>query len=109
EMFTPPAPTTVIVFKSDSYYKPFKPNPNLAGYFQPGKDVNYITLTSEQSSQDSFRIIFHEYVHQMVDNTLVSVPVWFNEGLAEYYSTFEIDDDKKVAIGKAVPEHVFWL
>jgi tetratricopeptide (TPR) repeat protein len=45
----------------------------------------------------------------MVDNTLVSVPVWFNEGLAEYYSTFEIDDDKKVAIGKAVPEHVFWL
>src|SRR5260370_35019852 len=36
--FTSPVPTTVIVFKSDSSYKPFKPNPNIAGYFQPGED-----------------------------------------------------------------------
>ncbi|HJZ78948.1 MAG TPA: hypothetical protein VKD91_01340, partial [Pyrinomonadaceae bacterium] len=33
---TSPVPMTVIVFKSDSSYKPFKTNPNLAGYFQPG-------------------------------------------------------------------------
>src|SRR5262245_22401655 len=43
-----PVPMTVIVFKSDSSYKPFKTNPNLAGYFQPGDDVNYITLTTEK-------------------------------------------------------------
>src|SRR2546430_10344290 len=41
-----PVPTTVIVFKSDSSYKPFKPlyqgktNDNVAGYFQQGEDVN---------------------------------------------------------------------
>src|SRR2546422_10923715 len=44
-----PVPTTVIVFKSDSSYKPFKVNPNVAGYFQPGEDVNYITLTTERA------------------------------------------------------------
>ncbi|HMF58478.1 MAG TPA: hypothetical protein VK619_19190, partial [Pyrinomonadaceae bacterium] len=38
-------PTTVIVFKSDSSFKPFKPGPNIAGYFQAGPDVNYIALT----------------------------------------------------------------
>src|SRR5437660_10664677 len=82
-----PVPTTVIVFKSDSSYKPFKVNPNVAGYFQPGEDVNYITLTTEKSSDEQpFRTIFHEYVHLLVENTMgATVPLWFNEGLAEYY------------------------
>src|SRR4029453_18949044 len=47
-----PVPTTVIVFKSNGSYKPFKVNPNASGYFQPGEDVNYVTLTSEKSSAE---------------------------------------------------------
>jgi hypothetical protein len=39
-----PVPTTVVVFKNDDSYRPFKPNESSAGYFQPGPDVNYITL-----------------------------------------------------------------
>src|SRR5215471_12534809 len=54
-----PVPTTVIVFKSDSSYKPFKVNPNVAGYFMPGDDVNYITLTSERGEEHPFGVIFH--------------------------------------------------
>jgi tetratricopeptide (TPR) repeat protein len=107
-----PVPTTVIVFKSDSSYKPFKVNPNVAGYFQPGEDVNYITLTSEKSSDDQpYRTIFHEYVHLLVENTLGgTVPLWFNEGLAEYYSTFDINDDnRKVILGDLVRNHVLYL
>src|SRR5258706_3566703 len=46
-----PVPTTVIVFKSDGSYKPFKANQNIAGYFQAGEDVNYITLTTEKASE----------------------------------------------------------
>ena len=54
--FTTPVPTTVIVFKSDSSYKPFKPRPNTAGYFQPGPDVNYITLSTEiRGEQDPYK------------------------------------------------------
>ena len=107
-----PAPTTVIVFKSDSSYKPFKVNPNVTGYFQPGEDVNYITLTSEKSSDDQpFRTIFHEYVHLLVENTMgATVPLWFNEGLAEYYSTFDItDENRKVILGDLVRNHVLYL
>jgi tetratricopeptide (TPR) repeat protein len=107
-----PVPTTVIVFKSDSSYKPFKVNPNVTGYFQPGEDVNYITLTSEKSSEDQpFRTIFHEYVHLLVENTMgATVPLWFNEGLAEYYSTFDItDENRKVILGDLVRNHVLYL
>jgi len=106
-----PVPTTVIVFKSDSSYRPFKPIPNVSGYFQPGPDVNYITLTTEHRGveQNTFNIIFHEYTHLLVNATSGNVPVWFNEGLAEYYSTFSITDDQKVALGMPISNHVFLL
>src|SRR6266446_4354107 len=110
--FTSPVPTTVIVFKSDSSYKPFKPNPNVAGYFQPGEDVNYITLTSERYSDDNpFAVIFHEYTHLLIENTMGhTVPLWFNEGLAEFYSTFNVtDENRKVILGDLVRNHVLYL
>ena len=118
--FNTPVPTTVVVFKSHSSYAPFKPNPNVAGYFQAGSDVNYITLTTEVpgandpnvvgvSSQDAFKVIFHEYTHLLVNNTFKDAPLWFNEGLAEYYSTFIINDDQKVVIGRNIGHHVYLL
>src|SRR2546430_14725953 len=108
--FSSPVPTTVIVFKSNNSYKPFKPNPNIAGYFQSGPDVNYITLTTEvNGEQNPFSVIFHEYTHLLVNNTSGNVPLWFNEGLAEYYSTFSITDDQKIELGKPISNHVYLL
>src|SRR5438105_5920674 len=102
--FNTPVPTTVIVFKSMGAYKPFNPGNN-AGYFQKGEDVNYITLTTD-GTQNPFSVIYHEYVHQLVDNTSGNVPVWFNEGLAEYYSAFNIEEDRKVHLGELIPYHL---
>src|SRR6202008_860386 len=108
--FNTPVQTTVIVFKSDSSYAPFKPQANTAGYFQPGSDVNYITLTTEvRGQQDPFTVIFHEYTHLLVENTFENAPVWFNEGLAEYYSTFSITDDQKIRLGTPIGSHVYLL
>lgn len=108
--FNTPVPTTVVVFKSDSSFNPFKPRANTAGYFQAGPDVNYIALTTEvRGQQDPFNVIFHEYTHLLVENTFESAPVWFNEGLAEYYSTFSITDDQKIRLGTPIGNHVFLL
>ena len=108
--FNTPIPTTVVVFKSQSSFGPFKPGPNLVGYFQPGQDVNYISMTTElQGDQDPYKVIFHEYTHLLVNNTIDSAPLWFNEGLAEYYSTFSITNDQKFVLGRAIANHVFLL
>jgi len=108
--FSATVPTTVVVFKSDSSYRPFKPNANTAGYFQPGPDVNYITLTTEvKGEQNPYNVIFHEYTHLLVNNTMGNAPTWFNEGLAEYYSTFSISGDQKVELGKPIASHVYLL
>ncbi len=37
------------------------------------------------------------------------MPTWFNEGLAEYYSTFSITDDQKVVVGRPIASHVYRL
>jgi tetratricopeptide (TPR) repeat protein len=102
-----PVPTTVIVFKSMSSYKPFNPS-NDAGYFQKGDDVNYITLTND-ATQNPFSVIYHEYVHLLIDNISGNAPTWFNEGLAEYYSTFIIEEDRKVHLGELIPYHLITL
>lgn len=108
-------PTNVIVFKSAAAYKPYKPkrsdgkiDTNIAGYFQPGEDVNYITISTEREDAETYGTIFHEYVHFMVDTTFgkSDVPPWFNEGLAEYYQTFEIEEDQKVKLGLPQSGHL---
>lgn len=112
---TSATPTTVVVFKNQSAYKQYAP-PGSAGYFQAGEDVNYIALSGAETGSDNpyaqtaFNVIFHEFVHLLVKNNLQNVPTWFNEGLAEYYSTLEVlDGDKKVQIGKPIANHVLYL
>jgi tetratricopeptide (TPR) repeat protein len=109
--FNTPVPTTVMAFKNKSSYEPFGP-PNTSGYFQAGADVNYIALSTDwyrRGDDGLFRIIFHEFTHLLVDNTLKNSPLWFNEGLAEYYSTFKISDDQKFEIGIQPGNHLFFL
>ncbi len=115
---TASVPTTVIVFKSNASYKQFKPKRGdgkidnfVAGYFQPGDDVNYITLTTEGTDTDTFGTIFHEYVHFVLNSSFgkSEVPPWFNEGLAEYYQTFEIEGDQNVKLGMHQDGHVLLL
>jgi tetratricopeptide (TPR) repeat protein len=110
--FNTPVPTTVVVFKSKNSYQPFGP-PNTSGYFQSGPDVNYIALSTEpygpQGRDAIFNIIFHEYTHLLINNTLKNAPLWFNEGLAEYYSTFSISDDQKFEMGIEPNYHLLYL
>jgi tetratricopeptide (TPR) repeat protein len=108
--FNSDIPTNVIVFKDAGSYKPFKPRNSkwVAGYFQPGEDVNYITLSTDGKIEDTYGIIFHEYVHYLLETNFgkTDLPPWFNEGLAEYYQTFSIKEDKEVLLGGLQKNHL---
>ncbi|MFN8008320.1 MAG: tetratricopeptide repeat protein [Terriglobia bacterium] len=111
----PPYPGTVIVFKNESSFRPFKPlyqgKPmNVGGFYAAGPDVNYIALCLETSNDNPYHVIYHEYVHQLLNGFKVKYPLWLNEGLAEYYGTFAVTDgDKKVLIGKPIANHILFL
>lgn len=87
-------PTTVIIFRDDASFLPFKPlyqgrPANLAGFFQPGSDVNYIAISLDPRERDPFSTAFHEYVHLHVKDNIPGAPLWLNEGLAELYGSLQ--------------------
>jgi len=105
-----PVPTVVIVFPNDGAFVPFKPQYQgkpkpVAGYAAPGLDLSYIAMISAGEVSD--RVIFHEYTHMILANAIAGVPLWLNEGLAEFYSTFALmDDGKRAQIGRPIAEHL---
>ncbi len=113
----PPAmPTILYAFDDRKAMEPFVPlyhgrPATLAGYCLCGgtADANLI-VASLASYADSSAIIFHEYTHLLIRNTAHTVPVWLNEGIAEYYSTFRLTDEGRGAeIGRPVEQHVALL
>ncbi len=103
-------PTIVIVFPNDKMFEPFRPVYNgkhvdLDGLFLPRQDVNFVLLGPRQTDE-SWRIVFHEYSHLIVNNVVPNLPPWLNEGLAEYYSSFELGrGGGQVIIGKPIGSH----
>jgi Tfp pilus assembly protein PilF len=108
------APITVMVFKSDGAFKPFKPlyngkPANLSGYFQRTPDEDLIALTNDAKSEEyPLKIIFHEYVHYLTSRTPRRWPIWLTEGIAEVYSTFLVRKNQ-VMLGAPISNHVFYL
>jgi hypothetical protein len=98
--FNTPVPTTVIVFQGRDSYGPF----SLAKHRRilstgPTSTTLRSSTRSRRGTEDPFSVIFHEYTSPASSKTLSKeVPLWFNEGLAEYYSTFRISDDQKITL-----------
>jgi tetratricopeptide (TPR) repeat protein len=108
-----PAPIVVHVFGSERAYQPFMPLFNgkrvdVGGYFQEAAGAYYITLNIE-AGERAYPTIFHEYVHLLVGSSLADVPVWFNEGLAEYYSTYQMYGEREASLGRVKEQHVLEL
>ena len=111
-----PVPTTILLFRNHDSFRPFKPKhkgktrDEVGGYFLARWDVNYIALTADKRGISPFEVIFHEYVHFIVNNHLTDAPLWLNEGLAEYYSTFTMfDNEEKMRIGGPIGRHILTL
>lgn len=101
-------PVRVMIFRDDASFAPYKPlyqgkPSSAAGYFQQGRDYNLIAMRQDTEGE-SLRIIFHEYVHLLTSSVPRRWPVWLNEGMAEFYSTFRISGDK-VILGSPVSYH----
>jgi hypothetical protein len=61
-------------------------------------------------SDEAMRIVFHEYAHLVTANVGRNIPTWLNEGLAEYYSTFEPSaGGREAVIGRPILSHLAQL
>lgn len=108
-----PIPTYIYVFKDRRSFNPYRPlqtngEPlDVNGFFYRRQHANYIAV--DGSRRDAMiGTTLHEFVHFYLSYRTLNIPVWFNEGLAEVYSTFEVVGDH-VNIGKIIPQHLHWL
>jgi tetratricopeptide (TPR) repeat protein len=115
EHFDGAVPTTVVVFRDERAYEPFKPVYRgqtasfVAGYFQPGPEVNYITLALDTGASrgGGSSTLLHEYTHLLVNNYFSAAPLWLKEGLAEFYSTARVSSDRRrLTLGAPIPQRV---
>jgi tetratricopeptide (TPR) repeat protein len=64
---------------------------DIAGVFQPGTDRNFIIIDS--SMYKAWPVVFHEYSHYLLYGNYAQMPLWFDEGFAEYFSTVKMVDN----------------
>ena len=102
--FRRPAPTTVIVLDDDDDVEELGLTPEADGYFLAGRNENFIILSPESRSRKPFEPIMRDFFLAIADDNLAEVPVWVREGLAEFYSTIQFDDDLLV-MGRLIEEH----
>ena len=55
-----------------------------AGLFVPGPEKNYIALRTDTDEEYAYHTIYHEYVHLIINLNFHRIPVWLNEGYAEF-------------------------
>jgi len=79
---------------------------SLTGFFQAADDRNFIGI--EMSSADPFGTICHEYAHSLLRSNFPVMPLWFEEGFAEYFSTLQIVGNQ-VQYGGIPPQYAAML
>jgi tetratricopeptide (TPR) repeat protein len=107
-----PLPTYIYVFKNEESFKPFKIGANgqpsnVAGYYLSTPFANYMAIDAS-AGEAPFRTVYHEFVHYFIHINMPYIPLWLNEGLAEYYSTFRVEGSR-AQVGLPIEEHRYWL
>jgi hypothetical protein len=103
-------PLTILAFKNDkSYYQlaplnhletPGQPSSvqpiGVPGFFLAGEDQEFIVLNLFE--EESWRAIAHDFAVMLLNFNYPPAQGWFDEGLAEYFSSIHVDN-KQVEIG----------
>lgn len=90
-----PIPTYIYVFKSEQAMEPYLPvgDHDVLSYFHGAQEANYVQLTAAWNS-DPRKSVYHNYIYYFLDANFPRQPVWYEQGVAAYYSTFRTDGNE---------------
>jgi hypothetical protein len=81
---------------------------DIGGLFMKRSDKNYILLRLDMEEEHPYSAIYHEYTHLQFSDFSQWMPVWLNEGLAEFFQNTDIRD-KDVVVGEASVDNILYL
>lgn len=104
---------TILMFKDDGALAPFRPQVDgrpapSAAYFTRDKLVSTVALLPRDNASGTRRLLYHDGLHWLMGRFTRTIPVWFEEGLAEFYSSLVLSGDR-VLLGSPIPSHLALL
>lgn len=109
EQLNSPNLTYIYLFADHETFRPFqlqhqgKPIEGVS-YLTPHRHANYAALNADPQI-DPTRFLYSQFIHQLLNEQLPQLPLWFRQGLSEYYSTFE-GDAEGAKIGRPSRQHL---
>ena len=108
-----PQPVTIYAFDRQKDFNGYVPHDKRgevewAGFCQSSMDRSVIMLAPARDRDNGCETVYHEYVHYLFRIAEQNPAPWFNEGMAELFSTMQ-DDDKWLELGGPVAGRVYDL
>ena len=101
--FDSDSPVYVLALKSQKVFRALQPdaylvkeNLKLRGWFLSNSGKRYILMRTDLKGGDPFPVAFHEYTHLVFDEASDSIPLWLDEGLAEFYGNTKTQYEKVI-------------
>jgi hypothetical protein len=86
-------PVQIYSFRSQRDYLAISPR-NVGGYFGYSQTGPVMVISPENKGRINSRVLYHEYVHYLMRSIYsANFPTWYDEGIAEFYSTLKIVSD----------------
>ena len=88
-----PVRPRVLLLKRASFEKYVQPRENVRGFvFSKGIEIDIVIDATDDGMASATQIALHELTHYYLHNAAnFVVPVWYDEGLADFLSTIDVD------------------
>jgi tetratricopeptide (TPR) repeat protein len=111
----PAQPVLILAAKNENTMKMLLPEDwevkghvHPAGLYQQGEDKHYVILRVDSEGTNPFHALYHEYTHALLHLNFTGLPLWLDEGLAEFYGNSQLGE-KESRIGTIDNAHLYIL
>lgn len=97
----PPATPRLLVFKRAQDFAALFEFPRIVGFTQPSLRQSLLAFGPDRGGHHLHTFAYHEYTHFLLrSRTMLNLPVWYEEGLASYLATLDMDAAGMVTVGR---------
>ena len=89
---------SILAIGSNKDYDVYRLNPAAYAFYQRTREGDFVVM--RDLAPEHVSVAVHEYTHFVVEHAGLKLPIWLNEGLADFYSTVEARGNQ-VVIGAA--------
>jgi tetratricopeptide (TPR) repeat protein len=111
----PPQPVVILAARDETTMKMLAPDEwegeghiHPSGLFHSDGEKDYVVMRLDAQGTSAFHTIYHEYTHALLHMNYNRVPLWLNEGLAEFFGNSTLSGPD-VTTGTVDKTHLYVL